>query len=116
MSMFKGLGQLGDMGKLMRQAQEMQEKMAEVQTRLDSLEVEGEAGAGLVKATATAKGELKRLTIDPSLFKPEEREVVEDLIVAAVKEATTRAQARAQEEMSKVTEGLSLPPGIKLPF
>jgi nucleoid-associated protein EbfC len=114
--MLKGLGQLGDMGKLMRQAQEMQAKMAEAQGRLETIEVEGEAGAGLVKAVASAKGELKRLSIDPSLFKPEEREVVEDLIVAAVKEATARAQAKAQEELSKITEGLNLPPGMKLPF
>src|SRR5690606_29613617 len=115
-AMLKGLGSLGDMGKLMRQAQEMQTKMAEVQEQLDTIEVEGEAGAGLVKAVASAKGELRRLSIDPSLFKPEEREVVEDLIVAAVKEATERAQARAQEEFAKVTEGLPLPPGMKLPF
>lgn len=114
--MLKGLGSLGDMGKLMRQAQEMQTKMAEVQEQLDTIEVEGEAGAGLVKAVASAKGELRRLSIDPSLFKPEEREVVEDLIVAAVKEATERAQARAQEEFAKITEGLPLPPGMKLPF
>jgi nucleoid-associated protein EbfC len=114
--MLKGLGQLGDMGKLMRQAQEMQAKMAEAQERLETIEVEGEAGAGLVKAVASAKGELRRLSIDPSLFKPEEREVVEDLIVAAVKEATARAQAKAQEELGKITEGLNLPPGMKLPF
>lgn len=114
--MLKGLGSLGDMGKLMRQAQEMQGKMAEVQARLDAMEVEGEAGAGLVKAVATGKGELKRLSIDPSLFKPEEREVVEDLIVAAIKEAVTRAQAKAQEEIAQVTQGLALPPGMKLPF
>jgi nucleoid-associated protein EbfC len=114
--MLKGLGQLGDMGKLMQQAQEMQAKMAEVQARLDTMEVEGEAGAGLVRATASGKGELRRLSIDPSLFKPEEREVVEDLIVAAVKEAMTRAQAAAQAEMAKLTEGLNLPPGMKLPF
>ena len=114
--MLKGLGNFGDVSKLMRQAQEMQSKIAEVQAKLDSIEVEGEAGAGLVKAVASAKGELRRLSIDPSLFSPEEREVVEDLIVAAVKEATERATARAQEEMGKVTEGLALPPGMKLPF
>jgi nucleoid-associated protein EbfC len=114
--MMKGLGQLGDMAKLMKQAQEMQGKMAEAQARLDSVEVEGEAGAGLVRAVASAKGELRRLSIDPSLFKPEEREVVEDLIVAAVKEAQARATEAAQAEMAKVTEGLALPPGMKLPF
>jgi nucleoid-associated protein EbfC len=114
--MIKGLGQLGDMAKLMKQAQEMQGKMADAQARLDAIEVEGEAGAGLVKAVASAKGELRRLSIDPSLFKPEEREVVEDLIVAAIKEAQTRASETAQAEMAKVTEGLPLPPGMKLPF
>jgi nucleoid-associated protein EbfC len=114
--MLKGLGQLGDMAKLMKQAQEMQGKMADAQARLDAIEVEGEAGAGLVKAVASAKGELRRLSIDPSLFKPEEREVVEDLIVAAVKEAQGRATEAAQAEMAKVTEGLPLPPGMKLPF
>jgi nucleoid-associated protein EbfC len=114
--MLKGLGQFGDMAKLMKQAQEMQGKMAEAQEKLDAIEVEGESGAGLVKATASAKGELRRLSIDPSLFKPEEREVVEDLIVAAVKDAQTRATERAQAEMSKLTEGLALPPGMKLPF
>jgi DNA-binding protein YbaB len=69
-----------------------------------------------VKAVASAKGELRRLSIDPSLFQPEEREVVEDLIVAAVKEAQARATETAQAEMAKVTEGLPLPPGMKLPF
>jgi hypothetical protein len=114
--MMKGLGQLGDMAKIMKQAQEMQAKMAEAQARLDAIEVMGEAGAGLVRATATAKGQLKALAIDPSLFRPEEREVVEDLIVAAVQDAQSRAQAAAADELGKVTEGLGLPPGMKLPF
>ncbi|MEM8755607.1 MAG: YbaB/EbfC family nucleoid-associated protein [Pseudomonadota bacterium] len=111
--MFKGLG---DMGKLMKQAQEMQTKMAEAQARLDDIEVEGEAGAGMVKAVSNGKGELKRLTIDPSLFNPDDKEVVEDLIVAAVKDAREKGQEAAQEEMGKITEGLPLPPGMKLPF
>ena len=111
--MFKGLG---DMGKLMKQAQEMQAKMAEAQAKLDEIEVEGEAGAGMVKAVATAKGELKRLTVDPSLFNPDDKEVVEDLIVAAVKDAQAKAAETAQAEMGKLTEGLPLPPGMKLPF
>jgi DNA-binding YbaB/EbfC family protein len=114
--MFKGLGQLGDMAKVMKQAQEMQQKMAEAQERLDSLTVTGESGAGLVRATATAKGVLTGLDIDPSIFNPDEKEVVEDLILAAIKDAQSRAQARGQEEMAKVTEGLGLPPGMKLPF
>lgn len=111
--MFKGLG---DMGKLMKQAQEMQTKMADAQAALDDVEVEGESGAGMVKAVASAKGALKRLTIDPSLFNPDDKEVVEDLIVAAVKDAQEKAQIAAQEEMAKVTEGMPLPPGMKLPF
>ena len=114
--MLKGLGQLGDMAKIMKQAQEMQSRMSDAQNRLDAIEVEGEAGAGLVKVTATAKGEVRRLSIDPSLFIPEEREVVEDLIVAAVRDAQARAMVAAQAEMAKVTEGLDLPPGMKLPF
>ncbi len=114
--MLKGLGQLGDMAKIMKQAQEMQSRMSDAQGRLDDIEVEGEAGAGLVKVTATAKGEVRRLSIDPSLFVPEEREVVEDLIVAAVRDAQARAMAAAQAEMAKVTEELDLPPGLKLPF
>jgi hypothetical protein len=114
--MLKGLGQFGDMAKIMKQAQEMQAKMAEAQARLDAIEVTGESGAGLVTATASAKGQLRRLSIDPSLFKPEEREVVEDLIVAAIQDAQARAQAAAAEEMGRVTEGLQLPPGMKLPF
>lgn len=114
--MLKGLGNLGDMAKIMKQAQEMQSKMADAQSRLDEIEVVGEAGAGLVKVTASAKGEVKGLTIDPSLFSPDEREVVEDLIVAAIQDAQGRAAAAAQEEMSKVTAGLNLPEGMKLPF
>ncbi len=114
--MIKGLGQIGDMAKLMKQAQEMQEKMADAQAKLDEVEVTGEAGAGMVKATVTAKGKLRALSIDPSLFTPDDREVVEDLIVAAIQDAQARAGDAAQAEMAKITEGLSLPPGMKLPF
>jgi DNA-binding YbaB/EbfC family protein len=114
--MLKGLGQLGDMAKIMKQAQEMQSRMSDVQARLDAIEVTGESGAGLVQVTATAKGAVTGLVIDPSLFKPEEREVVEDLIVAAIQDAQARAMVAAQAEMSKVTEGLELPAGMKLPF
>lgn len=111
--MLKGLG---DMGKLMKQAQEMQSKMEEAQARLEEIEVTAEAGAGMVQATVTAKGELKGLKIDPSLFNPDDREVVEDLIVAAVKEAQAKGAEAAQAEMGKVTEGMPLPPGMKMPF
>ncbi len=114
--MLKGLGGLGDMAKMMKQAQEMQGKMAQMQEDLENVLVTGESGAGLVKATATAKGELKGLDIDPSIFNGDDKEVVEDLILAAIKDAQGKANDRAQEEMAKMTEGLGLPPGMKLPF
>lgn len=114
--MLKGLGGLGDMAKMMKQAQEMQGKMAQMQEDLENIIVEGVSGAGLVKATATAKGELKALDIDPSIFNGDDKEVVEDLILAAIKDAQSKATERAQAEMSKLTEGLGLPPGMNLPF
>ncbi|MEY8118659.1 YbaB/EbfC family nucleoid-associated protein [Falsihalocynthiibacter sp. BN13B15] len=114
--MFKGLGQMGDMAKMMKAAQEMQSKMAEMQDGLASITVVGESGAGLVKATATAKGELTGLDIDPKIFDPSEKEVVEDLILAAIKDAQAKARERSQSEMAKLTEGLGLPEGMKLPF
>lgn len=114
--MFKGLGGLGDMGKMMKAAQEMQTKMAALQEDLHSMTVTGESGAGLVKATATAKGELIGLDIDPSIFKPDEKEVVEDLILAAIKDAQSRASDKAQDEMRKLTESMGLPANMKLPF
>jgi len=114
--MFKGLGALGDMGKMMQAAKDMQTKMAELQDGLDSITVTGESGAGLVKATATAKGVLTGLDIDPSIFNADEKEVVEDLILAAIKDAQAKASARSQEEMRKLTEGMGLPADMKLPF
>ena len=114
--MFKGLGQMGDMAKMMKSAQELQTKMTQLQEDMHAMIVEGESGAGLVKASCTAKGELKSLDIDPSIFIPEEKEVVEDLILAAIKDAQSRAQERQQEEMNKLTEGLGLPKDIKFPF
>ncbi|MGH1464455.1 MAG: YbaB/EbfC family nucleoid-associated protein [Cognatishimia sp.] len=114
--MLKGLGQLGDMAKMMKQAQEMQTKMTDMQDDLNSMTVIGESGAGLVKATATAKGDLKALDIDPSIFVASEKEVVEDLILAAIKDAQSKASDKAQSEMSKITEGLGLPADFKMPF
>ncbi|MBD0865999.1 MAG: YbaB/EbfC family nucleoid-associated protein [Rhodobacteraceae bacterium] len=114
--MLKGLGGIGDMAGMMKKAQEMQIKMAEMQEELNTLTVTGESGAGLVKATATARGDLKSLNIDPSLFNGDDKEIVEDLIVAAIKEAQSKASQKAQDEMGKLTEGLGLPKGIKLPF
>ena len=114
--MLKGLGGLGDMAKMMKAAQEMQGKMAEMQEGLERIVVTGESGAGLVSARCTAKGELTGLDIDPSIFVASEKEVVEDLILAAIKDAQSKASDRAQAEMGKLTEGLGLPPGMKLPF
>lgn len=114
--MLKGLGAMGDMAKMMKAAQEMQGKMAQLQEDMHNLMVEGEAGAGLVKATCTAKGELKSLDIDPSIFNGDDKEVVEDLILAAIKDAQAKATDRAQQEMSKLTEGMGLPADMKLPF
>ena len=114
--MLKGLGQLGDMAKMMKQAQEMQEKMQQMQDDLHNMTVTGESGAGLVKATATAKGDLKALDIDPSIFVPSEKEVAEDLILAAIKDAQAKAADKAQSEMGKITEGLGLPADFKMPF
>ena len=114
--MLKGLGQLGDMAKLMRQAQDMQAKMTDVQKELENVEVVGESGGGLIKAKVNAKGTLKSLAIDESLFKASEKEVVEDLIVAAIRDAQEKSGDKAKEEMAKVTSGLNLPEGFKLPF
>lgn len=114
--MMKGLGQIGDLAKMMKSAQEMQERMARLQEDLERISVVGEAGAGLVRATATAKGALTGLEIDASIFVPGQKEVVEDLILAAVKDAQARAAERSAREMERLTEGLGLPPGLKLPF
>jgi hypothetical protein len=114
--MFKGLGQLGDMAGMMKKAQEMQQRMADLQEEMKQMTVTGESGGGLVKVVCTLKGELTSLDIDPSIFSGDDKEVVEDLILAAVKEAQTKAQAAAQEEMSKLTDELGLPKDMKLPF
>ncbi|MGH1367777.1 MAG: YbaB/EbfC family nucleoid-associated protein [Maritimibacter sp.] len=114
--MLKGLGGLGDMAKMMKAAQEMQSKMGEAQEALERIMVTGESGAGLVKATATAKGELTALDIDPSIFDPNEKEVVEDLILAAIKDAQAKAAAKMESEMAKITEGLGLPAGMGNPL
>jgi DNA-binding YbaB/EbfC family protein len=114
--MLKGLGGLADMGKMMKAAQEMQTKMVELQEELGRMTVVGESGAGLVKATSTAKGELVGLDIDPSIFNPDEKEVVEDLILAAIKDAQSKAQQKNQEEMRRITEEMGLPADMKLPF
>ena len=117
--MLKGLGNLGGLGditKMMKAAQDMQAKMAELQDDLARVVVIGESGAGLVRARCTAKGEITGLEIDASILVPSEKEVLEDLILAAVKDAQARAAQRSATEMQKMAEGLGLPPGVKLPF
>ena len=111
-----GLGGIGDMAKMMKAATEMQGKLAELQEGLARIVVIGEAGAGLVKARATAKGDVTGLDIDPSILVASEKEVVEDLILAAIHDAQMKASARSQQEMARLTEGLGLPAGMKLPF
>src|SRR5690606_6267075 len=105
-----------NLGQIMKQVQDMQTRMAEMQAKLQEAEVAGAAGGGLVQATVNGKGELKRLKIDPSLMNPAETEVLEDLLVAAVNDARGKADAAMQSEMGKLTGGLPLPPGFKLPF
>ena len=114
--MLKGLGGLGDMAKMMKAAQDLQGKMASLQDDMAKIVVVGESGGGLVKARATAKGDLTDLDIDPSIFVASEKEIVEDLILAAIKDAQAKATARHAQEMAKLTEGLGLPAGMKLPF
>ncbi|GAB2178142.1 YbaB/EbfC family nucleoid-associated protein [Dongia sp. agr-C8] len=105
-----------NLGQMMKQAQQMQAKMAELQAALDQAEVTGQSGGGMVTITTSAKGDPKRVKIDPSLINPSEAEVLEDLIVAALRDARQKGEAMVQEEMGKLTGGLSLPPGFKLPF
>lgn len=105
----------GSLGKIMQQAQEMQGKMQEAQAELAKLEVTGEAGAGLVKVTMTGKHEVRNVVIDPSVFE-EDRELLEDLMAAAINDAVQRVSTQSQEKMSELTGGLNLPPGMNLPF
>ena len=105
-----------NLGNMMKQAQQLQKKMAEAQNKLNDIEVEGTSRGGLIKVTATAKGIFKRISIDDSLIKQDEKEILEDLIVAAINDAKEKGEAAAQEEMKNLTGGLPLPPGMKLPF
>src|SRR3990167_11278430 len=106
----------GNIGEMMKQAKKMQSMMAEVDKALALVEVEGTAGGGLVKATSDGKGNIKRVKIDPSLLDPAEVEVLEDLLAAALRDVQTKAEEKSAEEMGKVTGGLKLPGGMKLPF
>jgi DNA-binding YbaB/EbfC family protein len=105
-----------NLGNMLKEAQKLQSKMAEMQAKLADTEISGAAGAGLVKVTLNGKGEMRAIKIDPSLAEPGEIEVLEDLIVAACNDAKTRLEAHLQEEMGKLTGGMNLPPGLKLPF
>ena len=105
-----------NLGQLMKQAQQMQTKMAELQSRLAEVEVDGSSGGGMVKVTVNGKGELKRIKIDPSLCVPEDVEMLEDLVVAAFSDGKGKTEGLMQGEIEKLTGGLPLPPGFKLPF
>jgi len=105
-----------DLMKMMKQAQEIQGRMQKMQEDLAGLEVEGQSGAGLVRVKLNGKFDARGLKIDPSLIKPEDAEMLEDLIVAAFQDAKTKAEAAVQVKMQEITGGLALPPGLKLPF
>jgi len=105
----------GQIAGLMKQAQQMQENMRRMQEQLAAIEVEGQAGAGLVKVQMTCKHDVKRVSIDPSLL-ADDKDMLEDLVAAAVNDAVRRVEATVQEKMAGVTAGLPLPPGMKLPF
>ena len=105
-----------NLGNMLKEAQKMQARMGEMQQKLAEMEIEGGAGAGLVAVVLNGKGEMRRIKIDPSLLVPDDVEILEDLIVAAVNDAKAKIEQHMQTEMQKLTGGLQLPPGMKLPF
>jgi DNA-binding YbaB/EbfC family protein len=105
-----------NLNQMMKQAQQLQEKMAEMQERMNHVEMTGMAGGGMVKVTVNGKSDMKGLSIDPTLVDPKEIDVLEDLIIAAFQDAKTKVEAHVAEEMGKLTGGLGLPSGMKLPF
>jgi nucleoid-associated protein EbfC len=105
----------GGIGNLMKQAQQMQENMKKLQESLALMEIEGQAGSGLVKVVMTGKHEVKRVTIAPNLLS-EDKDMLEDLVVTAINDAVRKIEATTQEKMAAATAGLPLPPGMKLPF
>jgi len=108
-----------NLGNMLKQAQQMQTRMQEMQAKLEAMEVEGQSGAGMVKVLLSGKGDLRRVAIDPSLMSAEEKEVLEDLLVAAHADAKQKVEAMMAEEMQKATAGLNIPGGLgglKLPF
>lgn len=106
----------GQLAGLMKQAQAMQDNMKKMQDQLANVEVEGQSGAGMVKVVATCRNDIKRITIDPSMMVPDDRELLEDLVAAAVNDALRKAEQTSQEKMASLTQGLPMPPGFKLPF
>ncbi len=105
-----------NLANMFKEAQKLQERMNEMQARLAELEIEGSAGGGMVRVTMDGKGQMRKISIDRSLVDPEEVEILEDLILAAANDAKSKIEVRVQEEMAKLTGGLPLPPGMKLPF
>ncbi len=105
----------GNIGNLMKQAQVMQERMQKVQAEVQTIEVVGESGGGMVKVTLTGRHQVKRVQIEPAVAS-EDREMLEDLLVAAFNDAAHKVETRTQEMMAAVTAGLQLPPGVKMPF
>jgi nucleoid-associated protein EbfC len=105
----------GGIGNMMKQVQQMQENMAKMQAKLAEIEVEGASGAGMVKVTMTCKHDVRRVVIDPSLM-TDDREMLEDLVAAAMNDAVRKVDATVQEKMAGVTAGMPIPPGMKLPF
>ncbi len=105
-----------NIGNMMKQAQQLQKKMTEAQDKLNEIEVEGASGGGLIKVVASAKGSIKRINIDDSLLKKDEKEILEDLIIAAINDARQKGEIVTQEHMKSLTGGIPLPPGMKLPF
>ena len=107
---------IGDLMGMMKQAKQLQEKMQGVQEEIANMSISGASGGGLVSVVANGKGDVRSLKIDPSLLKPEDVEILEDLVVAALADARSKAEAAVAEKMQAMTGGLNLPPGMKLPF
>jgi hypothetical protein len=105
-----------NLGNMLKQAQAMQEKMQEMQAALETAEVTGAAGGGMVAVTLNGKNVVRKIKIDPKIVDPKETEMLEDLIMAAMNDARAKVEAHVKEEMAKLTGGLQLPPGMKLPF
>jgi DNA-binding YbaB/EbfC family protein len=105
-----------NLGNMLKEAQKLQSKMAEMQEQLAATEISGSAGGGMVNVTLNGKGETRKVKIDPSLVDPSEVEILEDLLVAAFNDAKAKVETHMQEEMGNLTGGMNLPPGMKLPF